>query len=223
MKVDKIISEVNNEGYYIYKNFLNKDKLDLLRSNFDEHLKNKKYVWADEHNSDNRIYGIDILDPLFSKVFQTDELELIYKKYVSSKNKYSFVMANRLEFKKNNLGSGGGWHRDTFFSKQLKFILYLTKVNHYNGAFEYIPRTHYKSHKLVDLISRLKQKNIRRYANKNFNKVVKLTGDAGDLIIADTSGIHRGSPIENGVRYALTNYLSHKQFSSSLSDELPVI
>ena len=33
-----------------------------------------------------------------------------------------------------------------------------------------------------------------------------ITGKAGTLIIVDTSLIHRGRPLKNGKRYALTNY-----------------
>lgn len=218
-----IINEIQNNGIYVYKNFVSDNQIKVLKSNFEKLLKQKKYVWSDNQNSDNRIFGIDILDPIFSDVFIDDCLNEIYSKYISSTKRYSFVMANRLEFKKNNLGSGGGWHRDTFFSKQLKFILYLSDVGDDNGPFEYLPKSHYKSHKLKDIISRFQQKNIRRYADKNFNKVKKIIGKAGDLIIVDTSGIHRGSPIQNGLRFALTNYLSHKPFSTSLTSELPVI
>ena len=36
---------------------------------------------------------------------------------------------------------------------------------------------------------------------------VDVVGKAGDLIIVDTSGIHKGSPIKSGSRIALTQYL----------------
>ena len=39
---------------------------------------------------------------------------------------------------------------------------------------------------------------------------VDVTGKAGDLIIVDTSGIHKGSPIHKGSRIALTQYLWDK-------------
>jgi len=220
MNYNKILKDLKKDGISVFSNFIENEKIKVLISNFDQFLKNEKNVWTDSQNSDNRIYGIDILDPFFKEIFESEDLKKIYNNYISSKYKYSFVMANKLEFKKNNLGSGGGWHRDTFFSKQLKFILYLTDVSHQNGAFEYIPKSHFKSYKLKDLLFRFKQKNIRRYAEKNFKNVRQITGKAGDLIIVDTSGIHRGSPIKNGERIALTNYLSHKPFSKGVTDQL---
>ena len=83
-----------------------------------------------------------------------------------------------------------------------------------------VAKSHFKSYKLKDLLFRFKQKNIRRYAEKNFKNVRQIIGKAGDLIIVDTSGIHRGSPIKNGERIALTNYLSHKPFSKGVTDQL---
>ena len=83
---------------------------------------------------------------------------------------------------------------------------------------EVLNSTHEKE--IKDLILRFKQNNIRRYANENFKNVMQITGKAGDLIIVDTSGIHRGSPIKNGKRIALTNYLNHKPFSKGITDQL---
>ena len=41
----------------------------------------------------------------------------------------------------------------------------------------------------------------------DFNLESKLiTGSAGTIILSDTRGIHRGHPIKNSNRYALTNY-----------------
>ena len=128
MNYNKILKDLKKDGISVFSNFIENEKIKVLISNFDQFLKNEKNVWTDSQNSDNRIYGIDILDPFFKEIFESEDLKKIYNNYISSKYKYSFVMANKLEFKKNNLGSGGGWHRDTFFSKQLKFILYLVYI-----------------------------------------------------------------------------------------------
>ena len=47
------------------------------------------------------------------------------------------VMANRTVFKNNNIGSGAGWHKDSY-SNQYKSILYLNDVNSENGPFQII-------------------------------------------------------------------------------------
>ena len=38
------------------------------------------------------------------------------------------------------------------------------------------------------------------------NKITEITAKAGTLILVDTSYLHRGKPLENNSRYALTNY-----------------
>tara|TARA_B100001778_G_scaffold42253_1_gene30444 strand:- start:8073 stop:8753 length:681 start_codon:yes stop_codon:yes gene_type:complete len=216
----QIIKKLKHDGIYVLRNFLDHTTINDLKISFEKFLNNKNYLWNDSTGSDSRIFGIDLIDEKFKKIFETDLLNSVFDNYISSNTKYSFVMANKVIFKSGNLGSGGGWHRDTFFQKQLKFIVYLSDVNKKNGAFEYIPKSHFKSSKIFDLLTRLSQKNIRRYANKNYKNAIKYTGSKGDLLIVDTSGVHRGSPIEEGVRYALTNYLSHKQFSASLTSQL---
>lgn len=216
----QIIKKLKSDGIYVLRNFLDHTTINDLKISFEKFLNNKNYLWNDSTGSDSRIFGIDLIDEKFKKIFETDLLNSVFDNYISSNTKYSFVMANKVIFKSGNLGSGGGWHRDTFFQKQLKFIVYLSDVNKKNGAFEYIPKSHFKSSKIFDLLTRLSQKNIRRYANKNYKNAIKYTGSKGDLLIVDTSGVHRGSPIEKGVRYALTNYLSHKQFSASLTSQL---
>ena len=45
--------------------------------------------------------------------------------------------ANKVKYNKNNLGSGGGWHRDDF-NFQFKAILYLNDVSMDNGPFQLI-------------------------------------------------------------------------------------
>ena len=46
---------------------------------------NEKNVWTDSQNSDNRIYGIDILDPFFKEIFESEDLKKIYN------NEYKYL------------------------------------------------------------------------------------------------------------------------------------
>ena len=60
----------------------------------------------------------------------------------------------------------------------------------------------------------------------NKEKKITLTGKAGTLILFDGSLIHRGKPILEGKRYALTNYYFHptdfdkvvEKFKSKIND-----
>jgi len=121
-------------------------------------------------------------------------------------------MANKVKYNKNNKGSGGGWHKDSFTS-QYKTILYLNDAKFDNGAFELI----LDSHKLMSCLKISKKFNLNifktRFSNEEINlltfkdnKIKTLYGKAGTLIIVDTSMIHRGRPLKKGFRYAITNY-----------------
>ena len=122
-------------------------------------------------------------------------------------------MANRIVFTQNNLGSGGGWHRDDV-EFQFKAILYLVDVNENNGAFQlikysnklkFIIRDCYK-YKMKINETRLSEKKINEIINAEPERLKTITGNAGTLVLVDTSLIHRGRPLASGLRYALTNY-----------------
>jgi predicted 2-oxoglutarate/Fe(II)-dependent dioxygenase YbiX len=93
-------------------------------------------------------------------------------------------------------------------------MLYLTDVDENNGPFEYITKTN-KWYSLIDGVinnglkdnqNRLNDSIINRFLkNKKYNKV-SFKAKKGTLIIFNSFGIHRGTPLKEGVRYALTNY-----------------
>lgn len=124
-------------------------------------------------------------------------------------------MANKTKFINNNLGSGGGWHRDNLL-KQYKSILYLVDVDHSNGPFQLIEKSQKFSQVLKDSLKMKTDVRTYRFKEKQINSIKKnrtvtIEGKAGTLIIVDTSAIHRGSPLKLGTRYALTNYYYPKK------------
>jgi len=206
-------NDLKNYGFLVKENFLSKTLCEELVLKFDNLYDQNIYSWIDEEGSDVRLFGIEAIDEKF-QVFNHELLDNIYRKYIG-KLENSFVMANRVKFQMNNVGSGGGWHRDSMNRRQLKFILYLTDVTDGGGCFQYIKSSHNISQKLqLNLLLKKKFGN-PRYSDEEIKFLVKkekleissLEGRKGTLIIADTGGIHRGKPIENGCRYALTNYM----------------
>lgn len=112
-------------------------------------------------------------------------------------------MANRVVTKPQNLGSGGGLHRDSPFSHQVKCIWYLSDVTPLTGPFRYLPGTH------KDLLSQRSDYPIGKMRFERVHgEMVEVHAPAGSLLICDTKCIHGGKPIQEGVRYALTLYTS---------------
>ena len=205
----KIIERINNDGYYILEDYYSKNHCDLLIKEIDNMIEvHGKKVWVDNFGSDHRLYGADRKSDFIVDFFQDRKLRNIAEGYMES-HLVGFTLAARLNAKPENLGSGGGWHRDAL-KKQIKSILYLTDVNEENGPFEYFKKTHQASEKIQNfLLNELKHHT--RYSEDEISKfkdkgLKTFTAQAGTVILVDTSGIHRGRPIDEGNRYALTNY-----------------
>lgn len=158
-------------------------------------------VWRDDVGSDTRIFGFEQEIPEFIKHFEIQRRIDAVDAYTGRKTKSWFLMANRVLPKENNLGSGGGLHRDSPFSHQVKCIWYLSDVTRENGPFQYIPHTHFNT---------LKTRKDYPLGKSRFDRVhhelVEVTAEAGSLLICDTKCIHGGKPIETGARYAVTLY-----------------
>ena len=139
----------------------------------------------------------------------------MYKSFYNVYNPYKFCLANKITYREACVGSGGGWHRDDCNKKQFKCILYLNKVNLDNGPFQYIQKSQRIGRNLIEKITNNQTVYKTRYSEVEISQYIKkfnadintLTGNPGDLIIVDTRGLHRGKPLINGVRYALTNYV----------------
>lgn len=158
-------------------------------------------VWRDSVGSDTRIlcFERDIEDLL--KNFQIERKIKSIDSYLGKKTKSWFLMANRVLPKENNLGSGGGLHRDSPFSHQVKCIWYLNDVDANNGPFQYVAGTHSN---LID------QRRIYPLGKSRFShvdaEIIEVHAKAGSLLVCDTKCIHGGKPIVSGVRYAITLY-----------------
>ena len=128
-----------------------------------------------------------------------------------------------LIFKKNNLGSGQGWHKDNI-ARQLKFMIYLNDVNQDNGPFQYLLKSHKLNKKLnIDIKENKFVNNSNRFNDiepylKKF-QLFEAKAKAGDLIVFDSSGVHRGKPINFGSRYALTLYSNENKFLKNVKEK----
>lgn len=144
----------------------------------------------------------------------------------------AFTLAGIITYREGNLGSGEGWHRDSFVN-QFKALIYLTDVTEENGPFEYITRSHLRQQKVSDHNKYGTPLNSSRVEDASVTKLIAaqpdrhriLTAPMGTLVLADTTGIHRGMPLRGGERFALTNYYyPGEQFGPKLFDHFsPVL
>lgn len=215
LKIKKnIVEEIKKNGFYVIENFISKDECKQIKKRIDKFIKQKpNMVWKDDINSDTRIFGAENICPKIKKFCNNNFIRDIGSLFFGKKITSLMVMVNKLVYKKKNLGSGQGWHKDSY-AKQFKSILYLSDVNKKNGPFQLLKNTNsiffdfqlfYKNKKNLQN-SRFTNNEIK-FILANKKKIENIHGKMGTLILVDTSLIHRGKPIEDGTRYAMTNYL----------------
>jgi hypothetical protein len=210
-------------GIHCIPDFFSKTDCDALIQEVDRVLSEyATHVLVDDTHSDHRLFGADRVSQPIQSFWEHPLLQKDTQSYLGyrsfSPNIQGFTLAARLNYTPQNQGSGGGWHRDTIYGKQFKAIVYLTDVDDDNGPFQYISGTHMFDSKL-DLIKRygltydqdrLTSEDVLPITEDPRYLLQTLSGKAGTVILVDTSGIHRGKPIESGTRYALTNYYFQK-------------
>ena len=186
-------------GLKVIDNFLTKDECNLLINVIEECIDTSKV--SQVVDGDYRIYCIENFinnKQLEKKLNLTIPfVEAYAKKDISE---YFFMGAKLTP--SSSKGSGGGWHKDSILKKQVKCIIYLNDVDSTNGPFHYVENSNHLSKNILHL---LRFGPTTRYKNSNFN-FKEVCGSAGTLIISDTNGIHRGSPIVEKNRYAITLY-----------------
>tara|TARA_Y100000816_G_scaffold286434_1_gene267560 strand:- start:317 stop:1156 length:840 start_codon:yes stop_codon:yes gene_type:complete len=211
-KIENYIKDLKKNGYCIIENFISNDECKEFIKIIDNFINdNKKLVWIDNEGSDERIMGAENV----SKKFSSSEVNIFTKKigsiFLQQKLELFMIMANKVSFKNNNIGSGGGWHKDSN-AEQFKSLLYLSNVSKENGPFQIVKNS---DNNLLNfkIFSKLKKKfpayrfteeEIKQITKKK--NIVEFVANAGTLILFNTCLLHRGSPIKSGTRYAITNY-----------------
>jgi hypothetical protein len=207
-EVQRILHDVETRGYHVIPDFWDPDRCARAIADVTAMLESRpEFV----HRLDDlRVFGAEDLSPTIREFAGHPLLTTLTERYFGGFQ--AFTLANRIAFTPGNLGSGGGWHRDGFY-RELKTILYLSDVAAENGAFQIVERSnnfseivravetlklHWRQNRLTDRDDAL----ARQYPDR----LKTLTGKAGTLLVFDTSCIHRGAPIREGVRFALTNY-----------------
>ena len=214
--VQDIVKTLNEKGYVVLESYFSEEQCTQVRNEINRLLIDKSQsVQVYEDEADNRLFGANHASDLINELFWTDELlTSIRNCYYEHDDIVGCTMAARIDATPNNLGSGGGWHRDMIYGKQIKSIAYFSDVEMQHGPFQYLENSHHKS-SILDTISKLNFDAFHnRFTEEEIEQIEAIgdystttfTGKAGTLLLVDTTSIHRGMPILEGSRYALTNY-----------------
>ncbi len=209
--------QIHENGFAVIPNFYSIDECKLLREEIDnliEKRKKENRLMEDPYDSDKRCYLADEDSALINKYFSNEYLNSVADNYFEAKMLCSNTLAARIKYTKNNVGSGGGWHRDGN-NMQFKAIVYLSDVEIKDGPFQIIQSSH-KSENIIKQMKvmhhdgvnlRMTNEQVKTIIDNEPNSYKILTAKAGTLVFADTSAIHTGMPLsEGGERYTLFNY-----------------
>ncbi|MCA8959704.1 MAG: phytanoyl-CoA dioxygenase family protein [Planctomycetes bacterium] len=210
----RALDELRRDGLTVLPGYLDAESCALLRESIDRTIGEiPDRVWTDEEEADHRLFGFERLDTQALSFFADPWLRGIAQAYTRCELVNLFTLGGRIDTRDGNLGSGGGWHRDSF-ALQVKAIAYLSDVDEDHGPFQFITGTAQLSNIIRDIWqagfafrqTRLDHESVMKIGERYPETFRTLTAPAGTVILADTRGIHRGMPIRSGSRYALTNY-----------------
>lgn len=226
-EIKGVLDELRENGVVVIENFFTDEECKTYKDEIDKKMEEySKTVWKDDTESDIRIWGAEDVSSIFMKYHNNKFLHEMSERYLKTKVSNLLTLANRTRYREGNKGSGGGWHRDTSYHNQFKSVVYLTDVDENNGPFTYLLGTH-KTNNLFDgkvksdikkFDFRLDEDFIKKVKDLGY-KEIKCTAKRGTLILTDTRGIHRGSPLKEDVRYTLFNYFFPKHHISKKLEE----
>lgn len=211
-----VLANLHVTGYHVLRGCYDRalcaeirNEIDALIAEFPDRID------VDPQGSDHRIWGSERASERI-KAFHEDPALLSFgSAYLKTEVRNITTLAGKVVATPANVGSGGGWHRDSMYEKQIKTIMYLSDVRADNGPFQYVAGSHGKASVLRTLalhdgpnLKRFRADDLARWCEKHQERIDTIVGSAGDVILVDTRGLHRGMPIVSGTRYALTNYYS---------------
>ncbi len=209
--------ELKQNGITIVKDYFSKEECDQIIKEIQNIFEIKRDKILISESLDHRLTGFENFSEKAKLFLNDNDLNNLIKKYENNyKIQQSTTLAANIKYIEGGKGSGNGWHRDRTFYKYRysKAMIYLNNVDMNNGPFQYLK----KSHKMSNII-KFNYLFKKSYSEKWFDnseielaskklklKIITVVANAGDLIIFDGTGIHRGKPLISNERYALTNY-----------------
>lgn len=222
-KNDDTNKQLKESGIAVQPGFYSDEECKKLREKIDGYINSENInVWKDELGADNRIYFINEIDSTFERFYTHPKIRSALAAYTGTTKPSGMLLAARIDAKTGNLGSGGGWHRDSPVTHQFKAICYLSDVEVNNGPFQYIKRSHCKLNIIKAYLAgvfkagqyRFSREDIEKYLVSTNSSITDLTARQGTLVFSDTKGLHRGKPILEGSRYVLFCYFWHGEIPS---------
>ena len=210
-----LIKLLKKFGICILTDYFDLSTINKLEKDYDNIFNTKQNLIEksekEECSNDERIFYAEKYSNSIKELFYDNNLfSDCAKAYKSNLNKKTLI--NKVEFKEGvTTNSGAGWHRDNH-DCQFKALMYLTDVNENNGNFQFITKS---SKKYIGYPKPRTQNYNTRFADETVNDLINkneslnlhnIIGKRGTIVLVDTTYIHRGNIIREGLRKAITQY-----------------
>lgn len=227
---EKVSKQLNEKGFYVLENRLSDEicekikaeleevpyeirgfKKDLIGINETNISKYKSNVlWVKDINSVLKI-------PEIQNIAFDDRLLNIVGEFLGSTPILSITSSwwskNHSNHRSNLSGNAQMYHQDLDYIKFLKVFIYLNDIEEENGPHKYVQGSAKTTEdKLGDgykMNTRIDESTVKNLFGED--NIVTFTGKKGTIIIEDTLGLHRGTPVIKGSRL-----LVQLQYTNSL-------
>lgn len=220
--IPKIKDELDSIGFHVFEDKLNLEScnkiIDGLKDIAFNTKKSTKKIKGLTLNNINSIKGNtawvsdqqDILkiEEVQKLAFDTNLLNLV-SQFLGSEpilcQTNCWWSINKSTHRSNLSGNAQLFHQDTEYLKFVKVFIYLTDVNEDNGPHQYVKgSSKIAQEKLGEnyvISSRVEDEKVDDVFGKD--NVITFTGKKGTIIIEDTFGLHKGTPVVEGARLLL--------------------
>jgi ectoine hydroxylase-related dioxygenase (phytanoyl-CoA dioxygenase family) len=200
--IHEVLNILRKEGICILRDYWNKEKCDMA---IKELSKAPLEAFSSGQGGDLRLRPSEPYS-LCASDFKNDKFIYDIAKQYSNCHLPENVQSNVVKFAQDSPSdSGGGWHLDSQKPAQFKSMIYLTNVKSENGPFMFLRGSKARNSELP-FFSNLRLED--SYIRNNFgdDKIVEVTGNAGTCVLFDSTYVHRGKEISEGIRIAMTTY-----------------
>ncbi len=214
---EQVLKDLNEQGISFIPNFLPQHKIKKISSEVKPLMMNlirkpdkKLKYYRNTYEGLFRLYNISKISPT-SRSFYNSKLIRNFSRYYVSNNVSFYQDMVEIRQKINRPLNQLKFTSDKFhfddWRIRLKFFLLLTDVGKNDSPLKYILRSHKINKNTMEEDLFVNKKNgrygfyrddeIKEIIKKNNLKILDCTGKAGTLIIVNTNGIHKGTPLRD--------------------------
>ncbi len=205
-----IAEDVNTNGFTKVESFIEPSRLQPIKDEF-ESIKEKGELQYNDFYTEQVAHPLLTCSSVFDIAFDDKVIE-IAKNYFNCMPAITNVQLRKskaTDTLEHNIPGNGQttlFHCDKDSPRFIKFFFYLNDVDENNGPFTYTQGSQIQKFEGWDSKYRWKHREISSIYGED--RIIKCTGNMGDLIIGNTNGFHKGTKVAKGERTILSIYYS---------------